>query len=202
MKDEITIHVNVSQPSGVTREQAIEQGRQIQRGMQFAMQRRYVPGRDVKITRPADDRSLANCAAKATDWFQNGTITYTSGPVSAMRMDKVSGFYGFTTVDLSTGAEIANVVWADDTTLEYATLRLPYWVDPSGVVSVDVHKVTAVRVDYVNKRIELNTLPAQTPWPFPTSEPKACHECHQPETCKRIDFCAAHKCRFGEDDAP
>ncbi len=138
-----------------------------------------------------------------TRWFQNGVITYTSGPVSAMRMDNKSGFAGFIVVDLATGMKIDGVVWVDDTTMEYATAIVPYVVS-DGEFAVDIHKVTAVRVDYVNKRIEVNTATpqTQTPWPFPTSEPKACFECTMPETCKRLDFCMAHKCSFGDANPP
>lgn len=119
-----------------------------------------------------------------------------------MRIESSSGLI-FTVIDLVTGTKIENVMWVDDAALEYAVVRIPV-VIVDDQFEVDIHKVTAVRVDYVNKRIEVNTATpqTQTPWPFPTSEPKACFECCQPETCKRIDMCVAHKCRFGEDDAP
>jgi hypothetical protein len=120
-----------------------------------------------------------------------------------MRMTALNGFYGFPVVDLSTGYEIPVVMWVDDTTLEYATLRFPLMTANGDIFTEDIHKVTAVRVDYVNKRIEVNTPPAQTaPWPFPTSQGKQCDACCQPQTCQRIDFCAAYRCRFGQDSKP
>lgn len=119
-----------------------------------------------------------------------------------MRMDNRNGFGGYIVIDLATASEIKEVLWVDDTALVYATLLIP-WVTLTGEINEEIHKVTAVRVDYVNKRIEVNTPAAQAaPWPFPTSQPKACHECCQPETCKRLDFCMAHKCVFGDANPP
>jgi hypothetical protein len=125
-----------------------------------------------------------------------------------MKMElNISGaFSGFTVIDMATGTSIVDALWVDDTALEYATTEPPvlqsngYWTVSFGWV---IHKVTAVRVDYVNKRIEVNTPPAQTaPWPFPTSQGKQCDACCQPQTCQRIDFCAAYRCRFGQDSKP
>jgi hypothetical protein len=123
-----------------------------------------------------------------------------------MELHLFGGFYGFTVLDMATGTTVAEVQWVDDSTMEYAT-TVPAVLRADGFWEVTfgwtTHKVTAVRVDYVNKRIEVNTPAAQaSPWPFPTSQGKQCDACCQPDTCKRIDFCAAYRCRFGQDSKP
>lgn len=203
MKDEMT-----DEPVLLTYEQA-------EQVAQFAMQRRYVPTQeDRRLTRPkfVPKGGFIVRADGSTEydpdyWVQPGVITHTHVPVSAMRIDLGSVLDDFTVVDLATGAEVYGVMWVDDTTLEYATLRYPVvFTDGWGA---DIHKATAVRVDYVNKRIEVNTPPAHTaPVTIPPLRPskqeeqgstnRPCEECKQPGTCKRLDYCAAHRCAFGE----
>lgn len=120
-----------------------------------------------------------------------------------MRMDFLTfGFAGFKVFDLGTGTYLDRVMWVDDTALEYATLSDPVVIEDDQF-KVDVHKVSSVRVDYVNRVITVDS--GAGVWPFPTTpakEGKACDECCQPETCKRIDYCARYKCRFGEARKP
>jgi hypothetical protein len=69
----------------------------------------------------------------------------------------------------------------------------------------DVVKVSAVIVNHAAREIHVNT-----PQPImltvaigaPARAVRACDECCQEEACRRIDYCAAYRCGFGQDEKP
>jgi hypothetical protein len=120
-----------------------------------------------------------------------------------MRMDRRSGFAGYTVIDDATGTTLHEVAWVDDVALEVATVAQPPRIDFSTLeIALDIVKVTRVAVDYAAEVIHLND-PVR-PWTVvaQVSEPKPCEDCCQPETCRRIDFCAQYRCGFGEAKKP
>ena len=126
-------------------------------------------------------------------------------PVSAMRMTPLNGYLGCDVID-SDGSKIQRVAWVDDTTQQYACFE-----EPARYVgyelAVIVKSVTGVRVDHADKKIYINSGIVSKVACLLTVAPeirtvRPCTECRQEETCRRISYCAAFKCGFGEDDAP
>jgi hypothetical protein len=111
-------------------------------------------------------------------------------------------FWDFKVVDDATGQELKDVRWIDPQALEYAVIAQPYrFVFGTFNLAVDVTKVTAVRVDYVNRVIHVNE-PAPVTAGITVRELDACAECCQETTCSRINYCAAGRCNFGEFARP
>jgi hypothetical protein len=196
------ITVNVTTGTDITREQAINQGRSIASQMRAQLRKPYggegLPQFTTQCV-PADDYQMVT---------QYGVVDYVTGPVSAMRMTPHNGYMGFTVLDAD-GSEIKNVVWVDDAAQQYACYE-----DPPRLAGLEfaliVTSVNGIRVDHAYKKIYVNTgvvskVPSWTAVPavpVVKQKPRACSECRQEETCRRISYCAAFKCGFGEDDAP
>lgn len=115
-----------------------------------------------------------------------------------MQMRPDNGFAGFKVVDDAAGAEIKNVVWVDDVALEYCVYA------PWPAASTTIVKVTAVRVHHVAKEIHVNAPPVKAfGVDYSVEKPaSACDACCQEATCRRIHYCAAYRCGFGEVDKP
>jgi|GEM_PF-6105177 hypothetical protein len=119
-----------------------------------------------------------------------------------MRMDSQSFPQGVKVVDDATGTTLHDVVWVDDVSLEYAVVSQPVRYDlGTWEIATDVVKVTRVQIDWVSKVIHLNDLPAPAA-AIAVRELHACDQCCQEETCRRIHYCAAYRCGFGEVAKP
>jgi hypothetical protein len=105
-------------------------------------------------------------------------------------------------IDDATGQEIKLVIWVDDVTLEYAA-----WGGYSTYMPMEtITKVSSVKVNHAAREIHVNEPPLATPvnrcLPKFGTASFACGECCQQDTCRRIDYCPAHRCGFGEAKAP
>src|SRR5262245_3602176 len=90
-------------------------------------------------------------------------------------------------IDDRSGDEVAHFLWLDTESLELCVGWAIYSVTT---------QVSSVRVNWAAKVIHVNDPPAQAV-STPTAKPaSACANCRQEETCRRIDYCAAHKCCF------
>ena len=126
-----------------------------------------------------------------------------------MKCDHTNGYVGWKLRDVVTNQEVPYVLWVDPDANTYATLDTPPRIDwKTGEVAQTVHKVKSFIVDVPACTFWFEKLPL-TVAPFtpsrslpkqPTNRP--CDVCCQPETCKRIDYCAAYRRRFGEVDKP
>lgn len=119
-----------------------------------------------------------------------------------MTQDALGG--AFEVRDAATGRTVSEVIWVDDVTLEYATPSQPIRLDWHTLeLAIDIHKVTRVLVDYANRVIHVNEPPlVHARAGIAVRELHACAECCQADTCRRIDYCAAFKCGFGEAKQP
>jgi hypothetical protein len=116
-----------------------------------------------------------------------------------------NGYADFKVIDDAKRAEIAGFTWVDDVRLEYEAYVLPARYGCNGGLATEIVKVTAVIVNHAAREIHVNT-----PQPImltvavgaPVRAVRACAECRQEETCRRIDYCAAYRCGFGQDDKP
>jgi hypothetical protein len=124
-----------------------------------------------------------------------------------MRMTPSNGYMGYSVIDVD-GTEIKLVAWVDDTTQQYACYEEPIrLVPPSYEAAVIVTQVTGIRVDHADKKIHVNTGIVSKVACLSTVAPvartvRACDECRQEETCRRISYCARYRCGFGEVDKP
>jgi hypothetical protein len=116
-----------------------------------------------------------------------------------------NGYADFKVIDDATRAEIAGFTWVDDVRLEYEAYVLPARYGCNGGLATEIVKVSAVSVNHAAREIHVNT-----PQPImltvtvgaPVRAVRACTECRQEETCRRIDYCAAYRCGFGRDEKP
>jgi hypothetical protein len=123
-----------------------------------------------------------------------------------MRYDARNCGAGWKARDRATGAEIRRVVWVDTAARSYAQHDDPTRVVGNAIASTTYH-VHAIDVDAPARTIWIThragdvslTLRRDSRQPKP-GEP--CDVCHQPETCARIHYCPAYRCRFGEVDKP
>lgn len=105
---------------------------------------------------------------------------------------------GFTMVDDATGKTVDNWSWIDPRALEYCYFDGTFiW----GGLVTETAKVSRVLVNYVAREIHVNELPMPQV-AGQVRELHACNECTQPDTCRRIHYCAAWKCGFGEASKP
>lgn len=117
----------------------------------------------------------------------------------------MSVYFGYQVFD-SDGTVVANVVWVDDTKQEMACYEWPYRIVGDEMATV-IKQVNGVRVDFPSMTIHVNTgvavtIPTWTHVPGIDKQPQACSECMQEPTCRRICYCAAYKCCFGEVSKP
>jgi hypothetical protein len=119
-----------------------------------------------------------------------------------MRYDSSSVPFPVKVVDDATGQEVKDVLWVDDITLEYAVMsQPPHYIAFTDEIASEVVKVSHVRVDLVNRVIHVNQPPALA---ASMGDPKlkACAECCQESTCRRIHYCAQWRTGFGEARQP
>lgn len=122
-----------------------------------------------------------------------------------MRMTPQTGYMGYDVVDAD-GSKIERVAWVDDTTQQYACFEEPArWVGYE--LAVIVKSVTGIRVDHADKKIYVNSGIVSKVACLSTVTPmartvRACTECRQEPTCRRINYCAQYRCGFGEVDKP
>lgn len=114
----------------------------------------------------------------------------------------------FKVIDATTGARVEDVLWVDDATLEYAVLRQPptyhfkFSTGESGWEH-DVLKADRVTVNYAAAVITLNEpQPRMATTGITVRELNPCGECRQADCCRRIDWCAAFRCGFGQENRP
>jgi hypothetical protein len=109
---------------------------------------------------------------------------------------------GFTVMDDATGKAVEHWSWVDDVALEYAYFDGSYFWGASVVLQMTrTAKVSRVQVNYATREIHVNELPMPQTG-IQVRELHACAECCQPDACRRIHFCAAWKCNFGEAKQP
>lgn len=116
-----------------------------------------------------------------------------------MICDSSNGYAGWTAVDSVTGIAIDYVLWVDPDALEFCTMAFRAWP-----VTKTIHKAQSISIEPFYKKFVV-TKAAVIVQPLsagrqdmtePTGKP--CAECCQEETCRRLDYCAAHRCGFGE----
>jgi hypothetical protein len=189
---DIVLASNVTTKGVMTREQAIEAGRQIQRGMQAkALRRGALEVREFPST------------GEPAQWIEVSSLAH-SAPVrielSAMRMTPDKGYAGYKVFDATAGAEINNVLWVDDATLEYCVYEI-FTQFAGGPPEIRV--ATSVRADHPNKVIYINehvaTVPPLSPGrqQEPETTDRPCSDCCQEAACRRNGYCAAHRGPFG-----
>jgi hypothetical protein len=123
-----------------------------------------------------------------------------------MKCDYRNGYAGWTVRDVVTNQPEPYVIWVDPDDNTYATVDTPTRIDwKTGEVAQTVHRVKDFIIDvpactfwFEKLAVTVPPLRSGNDPKVPTNKP--CDACRQPETCKRIDFCAAYRCRFGEDD--
>jgi hypothetical protein len=121
-------------------------------------------------------------------------------------LSRATGYDGFKVIDDATNTPVENVTWVDDVALEYEIFRKQaHYSLVTSIWGMEIVKVSAVSVNHAAREIHVNT-----PQPImltvavgaPVRAVRACAECRQEETCRRIDDCAAYRCGFGQDDKP
>lgn len=125
-----------------------------------------------------------------------------------MKCDGLNGYAGWKVCEKVTNQQEVWALWADPDANTYATMDQPPRVLATGEMAHTVHKVKDITVDVLSctfwiERLAVTVAPLSRGRQGP-KEPsnKPCEACRQPETCKRIDYCAAYRCRFGHVDAP
>lgn len=121
-----------------------------------------------------------------------------------MRLTAEDGI--FAVIDDATGQKLSDVMWVDDVELVYAVLECPVrfvsGADGEFEVATEEVKVTAVRVNYAAREIHVNEPASLTSSAIHVRELHACDQCHQQDTCCRINYCAQYRCAFGEVSKP
>lgn len=125
-----------------------------------------------------------------------------------MKCDYRNGYAGWTVRDIVTNQQEPYVIWVDPDDNTYATVDQPFRIDwKTNSVAQTIHHVKDFIVDvqactFWFEKLAVTVAPLRSsngPKP-PTDQP--CAVCCQPETCRRIDFCAAYRCRFGCANPP
>lgn len=120
-----------------------------------------------------------------------------------MRMDSTNGYGDFTVYDVAMARIIEHVNWIDDTSLQVCVIPQPPRLAATGwTLHTEIIPVSSVSVDYPAQRITVNTCVGvkviAAPAQHHDKPPAACEECRQEDTCRRIHYCAAYRCEFGE----
>ena len=119
-----------------------------------------------------------------------------------MKCDASNGFAGWVLRDRVTGDSVDYVLWVDPDANEYCAMDVPVR-RVGGEIASTVHKAADITVDLAGLTFWFQPAPVVVA-PLSTGQQEQertdqpCQECCQPETCKRIDYCAAHRCGFGE----
>lgn len=119
-----------------------------------------------------------------------------------MKCTASNGYAGWLVREESTGDKIENVVWIDPDLLVYCA-----YDEPLRIIGVEVartvYRVQDIRVDRAASTFWIKRAPVMvaplSPGRQQDQQPtdKPCADCCQPDTCRRIDYCAAHRCDFG-----
>lgn len=125
-----------------------------------------------------------------------------------MKCDEGNGYGGWKLYDKATNQQVAWVLWVDPEEKTYATMDTPPRVLSNGVMASTVHRVKDITVDVLACVFWFEKL-AVTVAPLSRGRQgerqpsgKACSECRQEATCRRINYCAQYRCGFGEADKP
>ena len=120
-----------------------------------------------------------------------------------MRCDHSNGYGAWIVRDKVTNQTVPYVLWVDPDLKEWATMDLPPRLSGHEVAHT-VHRAQEITVDLAACTFWVLKAPVTIP-PLrpsrqedqpPTNQP--CQDCCQPETCRRLDFCAAHRGPFGK----
>jgi hypothetical protein len=120
-----------------------------------------------------------------------------------MKCDQSNGYAGWTVCDRVTNEPVAYVVWVDPDDKTFCTIDVPPRVIGNEYAKT-THQCSEITVDFASTTFWVVKAPLQvaqlSPGRQQQQEPsnQPCPECCQPDTCKRIDYCAAHRCGFGE----
>jgi hypothetical protein len=120
-----------------------------------------------------------------------------------MKCDAANGYAGWKVVDLATGGLVDHVVWVDPETKSYCTVDQPFRI-VAGEVAKTVHVANDITEDFTSmtfwmaRRAVLVAPLSAGRQQQEESTGKPCADCCQPEACRRIDYCAAHRGPFGE----
>ncbi len=120
-----------------------------------------------------------------------------------MKCDAASGYFGWRVVDLATGHKIEHVIWVDPQMKVYCTADQPFRVI-AGEVAKTIHVAADITEDFTSmtfwvarRAVTVAPLSAgRQAEQEPSGQP--CPDCCQPDACRRICYCAAHRCGFGE----
>lgn len=115
-----------------------------------------------------------------------------------MRYDARNGYAFWKVRDRATGAEIRGVLWVDPDARTYRQAEQPLRVVGNDIAA-NTYPAHAIEVEATARTFWISLLRRDSKQPKP-GEP--CDRCTQPETCARIHYCAAYRCRFGEVDKP
>jgi hypothetical protein len=120
-----------------------------------------------------------------------------------MKCDHTNGYVCWETRDKVTGARIEYVLWVDPDANEWATVDMPPRLS-GGEVAKTVHRAQEIIVDVISATFWVLKAPVTIPPLRPSRQEeqeatnKPCEECKQPQTCRRLDYCAAHRGPFGQ----
>lgn len=123
--------------------------------------------------------------------------------VPALKCHAMNGYAGWLVREESSGDRINHVIWVDPDLKTYCAHDVPFSVVGAELAST-VYAVEDIRTDHAGKTFWIKraavTVAPLSPGRQQAQEPtnKPCPECCQEETCRRLDWCAAHKCGFGE----
>jgi hypothetical protein len=122
-----------------------------------------------------------------------------------MKCDGSNGYAGWLLCDRVTNLPVPSVLWVDPDANEYCTVDEPVRINwRNGEVARTVHRVKDIAVDFSATTFWFERAPVLVA-PLSAgrqqqdeSTDRPCADCCQPEACRRICYCAAHRCGFGE----
>ncbi len=121
-----------------------------------------------------------------------------------MRCDASNGYAGWTVREQVIGCAYEDVLWVDPDVNEFCTIDRPIRLIGGLEVATTVHRAQEIIVDLSGTTFWIVKAPV---FVAPLSsgrqqeqEPtgQACADCCQEETCRRVNYCAAHRGPFGE----
>jgi hypothetical protein len=114
-----------------------------------------------------------------------------------------NGYSGWLVRDSITNEKIEFVEWIDPDSKTYCATDFPWRAGSSGVLLNTVYRCASIIVDLPACTFWVTKAPATvaplSPGRQQDQQPtdKPCPDCCQEETCRRLDWCAAHRCDFG-----
>jgi hypothetical protein len=120
-----------------------------------------------------------------------------------MRCDHTNGYLGWDCRDKVTNQQFKYVAWVDPDAKEFCTYEYPFRI-VGNEAATSVHRAQEIVVDLPACTFWVLKAPVTIPPLRPSRQEeqgptnKPCEECKQPQTCRRLDYCAAHRGPFGQ----